>query len=202
MKPETDALLIIDLQNDFCEGGALAVPNGQTIIEPINRLMTEFQTIILTQDWHCSDHSSFASQHPGRYPYTEVDMPYGRQVLWPEHCIKGSIGAEFHKLLDTQNSHLIIRKGFRKGIDSNSALFENDKTTPTGLLGYLSSKNIRNIFIVGIALDFCVRYSAQDAARLGFRVLVLRNLCRAIDLNGSLESALFGMRTSGVEIHG
>ena len=202
MKPETDALLIIDIQNDFCEGGALAVPNGHMIIEPINRLMIEFQTVILTQDWHCSDHSSFASQHLGRDPYMEVDMPYGRQVLWPEHGIKGSIGAEFHKLLDTGNSHLIIRKGFRKEIDSYSAFFENDKTTPTGLLGYLSSKNIRNIFIVGIALDFCVRYSAQDAARLGFRVIVLRNLCRAIDLNGSLESALFEMKTSGVEIHG
>ena len=138
MKSEKDALLIIDLQNDFCEGGALPVPNAQTIIKPINRLMAEFQTVILTQDWHCSDHSSFACQHSGKHPYMEVDMPYGRQVLWPEHCIKGSIGAEFHKLLDTQNSHLIIRKGFRKGIDSYSAFFENDKTTPTGLLGYLS----------------------------------------------------------------
>jgi len=202
MKAGTDALLIIDLQNDFCEGGALAVPYGQTIIEPINRLMTEFQTIILTQDWHCSDHSSFASQHPGRYPYMEVEMPYGRQVLWPEHCIKGSTGADFHKLLNTESSHLIIRKGFRKEIDSYSAFFENDKTTPTGLLGYLSSKNIQNIFIVGLALDFCVSYSAQDAARLGFKVIVLRNLCRAIDLDGSLETALFEMKTSGVEMHG
>ena len=202
MKSDTDALLVIDLQNDFCEGGALAVPDGQKIIEPINRLMKEFQTVILTQDWHCIDHSSFASQYPGKRPYTEVEMPYGRQTLWPDHCVGGSIGADFHKLVDTKNSHLILRKGFRKEIDSYSAFFENDKTTPTGLLGYLSSKNIKNVFIVGLALDFCVRYSALDAVRLGFSATVLKQLCRAIDLNGSLESALFDMKKSGVEVHG
>lgn len=202
MRSKADALLIIDLQNDFCDGGTLAVPDGTKIIEPINKLMMEFQTVILTQDWHSSDHSSFASQHSGKHPYMEVEMFYGQQVLWPDHCIKGSVGADFHSAVNVENSHLIIRKGFRKEIDSYSAFFENDKVTSTGLLGYLSCRNINNIFIVGLALDFCVRYSAIDAARLGFNVTVLKEFCRSIDISESLKSALFEMEESGVELHG
>jgi nicotinamidase/pyrazinamidase len=202
MRSKTDALLIIDLQNDFCDGGTLEVPDGTKIIEPINKLMMEFQTVILTQDWHGSDHSSFASQHPKKCPYMEIEMPYGPQMLWPDHCIKGSVGADFHSSVKVENSHLIIRKGFRKEIDSYSAFFENDKITPTGLLGYLSCRNIDNIFIVGLALDFCVRYSALDAARLGFNVTVLKEFCKSIDLSGSLKSALSEMKESGVKLHG
>ena len=163
MRSKTDALLIIDLQNDFCDGGTLEVPDGTAIIEPINKLMMEFQTVILTQDWHGSDHSSFASQHPKKCPYMEIEMPYGPQMLWPDHCIKGSVGADFHSAVKVENSHLIIRKGFRKEIDSYSAFFENDKITPISISGKSYPANTRSPrlnFCLNICLNFCFIVSA------------------------------------------
>ena len=198
MKPDTHALLVIDVQNDFCEGGALAVPEGSAIVAGINALMDDYAAVILTQDWHPADHSSFASQHEGRAPLEMIEMPYGPQVLWPDHCVQGSAGAEFHPELRTNRADLIIRKGFRPAIDSYSAFFENDHQTPTGLEGYLRNRGITHLTMVGLATDFCVNYSAQDAAKLGFAVDVRRVLCRAIDLGGSLATALDDMAALGV----
>ncbi|QBF29810.1 bifunctional nicotinamidase/pyrazinamidase [Thalassococcus sp. S3] len=195
----TRALLVIDVQNDFCPGGALAVPDGDAIVPRINALMEEADTVILTQDWHPTGHSSFASSHEGKAPYELISMSYGDQVLWPDHCIQGTEGAAFHPDLRADGD-LIIRKGFRAGIDSYSAFFENDRTTPTGLEGYLRTRSINALTLVGLATDFCVNYSAVDAARLGFDVHVDLSACRAIDLDGSLETALEGMRQAGVQI--
>lgn len=197
----TQALIVIDVQNDFCPGGALAVTGGDQIVPGINALMADFDTVILTQDWHPAGHSSFASQHPGHAPLDMIDMPYGPQVLWPDHCIQGTDGAAFHPGLDT-NGDLIIRKGFRPQIDSYSAFFENDHKTPTGLEGYLRTRGICDLTMVGLATDFCVNYSAVDAAKLGFNVTVRLDLCRAIDANGSLDAALTGMKQAGVTLHG
>lgn len=191
------ALIVIDVQNDFCPGGALAVAGGDEIVAGINTLMGDFDTVILTQDWHPAGHSSFASSHEGQNPMSVIEMPYGPQVLWPDHCIQGSAGAAFHKGLNTDGD-LIIRKGFNPAIDSYSAFFENDHTTPTGLEGYLRTRGITDLVMVGLALDFCVNYSAVDAAKLGFNVTVKEELCRAIDFDGSLEAARDGMRTAGV----
>lgn len=196
----TKALIVIDVQNDFCPGGALAVPEGDRIIAGINALMAEADAVILTQDWHPAGHSSFASSHPGKAPYDMIEMPYGPQVLWPDHCIQGSEGADFHALLDQTSADLILRKGYTPEIDSYSAFFENDKTTPTGLYGYLGTREITQLTMVGLALDFCVNYSAVDAARLGFQVDVRRDLCRAIDLNGSLDAAIEAMTGAGVAL--
>ena len=196
----TKALIVIDVQNDFCPGGALAVPEGDRIIPGINALMAEADAVILTQDWHPAGHSSFASSHPGKAPYDMIEMPYGPQVLWPDHCIQGSEGADFHALLDQTSADLILRKGYTPEIDSYSAFFENDKTTPTGLYGYLGTREITQLTMVGLALDFCVNYSAVDAARLGFQVDVRRDLCRAIDLNGSLDAAIEAMMGAGVAL--
>ena len=196
------ALIVIDVQNDFCPGGALAVPEGDQIVTGINALMDEFESVILTQDWHPGDHSSFASQHAGLDPYQTTEMPYGTQVLWPDHCIQGSEGAAFHADLKTTGADLIIRKGFRRAIDSYSAFFENDHQTPTGLHGYLTERGITDVTMVGLATDFCVNYSAVDAAKLGYAVTVRTDLCRAIDLDGSLEAALAGMRDAGVALAG
>ena len=196
----TQALIVIDVQNDFCPGGALAVTDGNAIVPGINALMQEVPCVVLTQDWHPADHSSFASEHPGAAAYDLTEMPYGPQVLWPDHCVQGSTGADFHAALHTDPADLIIRKGFRRAIDSYSAFFENDKTTPTGLEGYLRTRGITDLVLVGLATDFCVAYSAQDAARLGFDVTVLLDLCRGIDLNGSLEAALGAMRAAGVRL--
>lgn len=196
----SNALIVIDLQNDFCPGGALAVPDGEAIVPGINALMDEFDSVILTQDWHPAGHSSFASSHAGKAPYDMVDMPYGPQVLWPDHCVQGSPGAAFHSDLDTTRANLIIRKGYSPDIDSYSAFFENDQTTPTGLEGYLRTRGISRLTLVGLATDFCVSYSARDAARLGFSVTVRRDLCRAIDLDGSLANALEGMAANGVTL--
>ena len=196
----TQALIVIDVQNDFCPGGALAVTDGDAIIPGINALMQEVTCVVLTQDWHPADHSSFASEHPGAAAYDLTEMPYGPQVLWPDHCVQGSTGADFHAALHTDPADLIIRKGFRRAIDSYSAFFENDKTTPTGLEGYLRARGITDLVLVGLATDFCVAYSAQDAARLGFDVTVRLDLCRGIDLNGSLEAALGAMRAAGVRL--
>ncbi len=193
------ALLVIDVQNDFCPGGALAVPEGDLIVPGINTAMAEFDAVILTQDWHPAGHSSFASSHDDKAPYDMVKMPYGPQVLWPDHCVQGTKGAAFHDGLKTDGD-LILRKGFRSAIDSYSAFFENDKTTPTGLDGYLRSRGITDLTLVGLATDFCVHFSAVDAAKLGFAVTVRTELCRGIDLDGSLAAAMDAMKTAGVTI--
>ncbi|WP_170600327.1 bifunctional nicotinamidase/pyrazinamidase [Ruegeria arenilitoris] len=195
----THALIVIDVQNDFCPGGALAVPNGDEIVAPINAMMPDFDAVILTQDWHPAGHSSFASSHPGKAPYDLVEMRYGPQVLWPDHCVQGTPGADFHPDLRT-DADLILRKGFRSAIDSYSAFFENDHTTPTGLEGYLRTRGIDRLTLVGLATDFCVHYSAVDAARLGFDVTVRTDACRAIDLDGSLAAAEQAMRDAGVTL--
>ncbi len=194
------ALLVIDIQNDFCPGGALAVAGGDEIVTRVSALMTEFEAVVLTQDWHPSDHSSFASSHPGKGPFESVEMPYGEQTLWPDHCVQGSEGANFHPALNTDRADLIVRKGFRAAIDSYSAFFENDHTTPTGLDGYLQTRGITELVLVGLATDFCVNYSAQDAAKLGYTVTVREDLCRAIDLGGSLNAARADMAARGVII--
>ena len=194
------ALIVIDVQNDFCPGGALAVPGGDEIVAPINALMSDFDAVILTQDWHPAGHSSFASSHAGKDPYAMIEMPYGPQVLWPDHCIQGSAGAAFHTGLQTDRADLIIRKGYNPAIDSYSAFFENDHTTPTGLEGYLKTRGIDDLTMVGLATDFCVNFSAVDAAKLGFAVTVRRDLSRAIDLDGSLDAALLGMQAAGVQL--
>ncbi|MGR3629229.1 MAG: bifunctional nicotinamidase/pyrazinamidase [Sulfitobacter sp.] len=196
----THALIVIDVQNDFCPGGALEVPQGDEILRGINALMSEFDAVVLTQDWHPAGHSSFASSHEGNSPYEVVTMPYGPQVLWPDHCIQGSIGAQFHPDLQTDRADLIIRKGYSPDIDSYSAFFENDHRTPTGLEGYLRTRGIERLTMVGLALDFCVNFSAVDAAKLGFKVDVREDLCRAIDLDGSLAKAREGMRAAGVTL--
>lgn len=195
----THALLVIDMQNDFCPGGALAVPGGDDIIPGINRLIAESETVILTQDWHPAGHSSFASQHPGKAPLDQIDMPYGPQTLWPDHCIQGTSGAAFHKDLDTSGD-LILRKGFRAGIDSYSAFHENDQSTATGLEGYLRARGISALTLVGLATDFCVAWSAMDAVRAGFSATVRLDLCRGIDANGSLAAALADMERLGVRL--
>ena len=195
----TRALIVIDVQNDFCPGGALAVPEGDQIVPGINALMDDFDTVILTQDWHPAGHSSFASSHAGKAPYDLTEMPYGPQVLWPDHCVQGTDGAAFHQGLNTTRADLIIRKGCNSQIDSYSAFFENDQTTPTGLEGYLRTRGLSDLTLVGLATDFCVGFSAQDAAKLGFSVVVHQDLCRAIDLDGSLAAAMKAMSDLGVQ---
>ncbi|WP_370160358.1 bifunctional nicotinamidase/pyrazinamidase [Limimaricola soesokkakensis] len=197
MRPANEALIVIDMQNDFCPGGALAVAEGDTIVPGINALMDEFRAVVLTQDWHPADHLSFASQHEGAAPMSMTEMPYGPQVLWPDHCVQGTQGAAFHPDLRT-NADLIIRKGFRREIDSYSAFFENDHATPTGLHGYLSERGITAITLVGLATDFCVNYSALDGAKLGYEVTVIEKLSRGIDLDGSMATAQKAMRDAGV----
>lgn len=196
----TQALLVIDLQNDFCPGGALAIDGGDSIVPGVNALIENAAAVILTQDWHPAGHSSFASEHPSKAPMEMIDMPYGPQVLWPDHCIQGSEGAAFHPDLKVDRADLIIRKGYNPAIDSYSAFFENDHTTPTGLEGYLRARGIDTLTLVGLATDFCVNYSAVDAARLGFNVTVMQELCRGIDLNGSLAAAQSEMREAGVTL--
>lgn len=196
----TQALIVIDIQNDFCPGGALAVSGGDQIIGGVNALMQQIPCVVLTQDWHPADHSSFASQHAGKSPFDTTQMPYGTQVLWPDHCVWGSDGAAFHPDLHIDPADLIIRKGFRRAIDSYSAFFENDQTTPTGLHGYLTERGITDLTMVGLALDFCVNFSALDAARLGYNVTVKTDLCRAIDMDGSLNAATQAMQSAGVNL--
>lgn len=196
----SQALIVIDVQQDFCPGGALAVDGGDAIVPGINALMSEAEAVVLTQDWHPAGHSSFASSHPGKAPFELNEMPYGPQVLWPDHCVQGSGGAAFHPDLDTDRADLVIRKGYNPAIDSYSAFFENDHTTPTGLEGYLRTRGIDDLLLVGLATDFCVNFSAIDAAKLGFRVTVRENLCRAIDLDGSLAAARSGMAEAGVRL--
>ena len=198
MAKPTNALIVIDVQNDFCPGGLLAVAGGDAIIPRINGVMADFDVRVLTQDWHPADHTSFVANHAGAEPYSLTQMPYGPQVLWPTHCVQGSHGAAFQKDLATDPADLVIRKGFRSAIDSYSAFFENDHATPTGLEGYLRGRGVTAITLAGLATDFCVAYSALDAARLGFAVTVLEGATRAIDLNGSLAKARDLMQGAGV----
>ena len=195
-----DFLLIVDVQNDFCTGGALAVPGGEEVVPLINRLADLFPHVGLTQDWHTADHHSFASAHKGRTAFETIDFAYGPQTLWPDHCVKGTPGAGFQKDLDTTPAEVIIRKGFRREVDSYSAFHENDRKTPTGLTGYLKERNIDHVFLAGLATDYCVRYSAEDARREGFAVTVIEDACRAIDLEGSLAQARTAMSDAGVAI--
>ena len=196
----TSALIIIDVQNDFCPGGKLAVNGGHDIVPLVNQLAAQHRHVILTQDWHPADHSSFASRHKGAEPFTQIEMPYGPQTLWPDHCINGSVGAKFHGSLDVPNAELIIRKGFRKSIDSYSAFFENDHKTPTGLGGYLKERGFTKLTCVGLAFDYCVRYSAEDAKSLGFDVTVIEAATRAIDLGGSADATRKSFADRGIAL--
>ena len=194
----TDALVVIDVQYDFCPDGALAVPDGDAVVAPVNRLASAFDTAVLTQDWHPPGHRSFASSHAGAAPFESVEMAYGPQVLWPDHCVQSTRGAALHDGLVLPNATLTIRKGFRPAIDSYSAFLENDRATPTGLAGYLRERGLRRLWFCGLALDFCVAFSALDARRLGFEATVVEDACRAIDLDGSLADARRRMRDAGV----
>jgi nicotinamidase/pyrazinamidase len=180
--------VVVDVQNDFCSGGALQVPRGDEVVPIINRLARRFTQVVLTQDWHPRGHTSFASQHPGRRPYDVVTMPYGPQILWPDHCIQGSPGAAFRDDLDIPHAQLIVRKGFHRDIDSYSTFFENDRRTPTGLIGYLRERGLNRVFLAGLAFDFCVRYSAEDAHAHGFTAIVVEDACRGIDVDGSVAA--------------
>jgi nicotinamidase/pyrazinamidase len=184
-----DALIVVDVQNDFCPGGRLAVPNGDEVVPVINRLAARFQRVLLTQDWHPANHLSFASAHPGKHPFETVDAPYGPQILWPDHCVQGTPGAAFHPGLDIPHAELVLRKGFRASIDSYSAFAENDRKTRTGLAGYLRERGIGRLYLAGLALDFCVLYSAEDGHAAGFSVSVIEDACRAIDVEGSAAGA-------------
>lgn len=195
-----DALIVIDVQNDFCPGGRLAVAGGDQVVAPILQLAQHFGHIILTQDWHPPDHASFASSHPGKHPFEQVEMPYGSQTLWPDHCVQQTTGAEFHPDLHLPKAELILRKGFRSAIDSYSAFFENDRTTPTGLAGYLRERDLSRIFFAGLAYDYCVGYSALDARQLGFPTFIVRDACRAIDLNRSVAAIETEFAKSGVAL--
>ena len=202
MRPraEADLLLVIDVQNDFCPGGALAVPGGDEVVAVINRMAPHFHHSVVTQDWHPADHLSFASSHAGRQPFETVTLDYGEQVLWPDHCVQGSHGACFHRDLDWRGADLVLRKGFRRAIDSYSAFQENDRATPTGLAGYLRERGFRRLFIAGLATDFCVAWTALDAVAEGFDAVLVEDACRAIDLDGSLAAAMSAMTGAGVTI--
>ena len=195
-----DVLLVVDVQNDFCPGGALAVTDGDAVVPVINRLGEKFTHLVQTQDWHPEGHKSFASAHPGRQPYETIEAPYGPQTLWPDHCVQGTEGAEFHPALDLPGAELIIRKGFRAEIDSYSAFYENDRKTATGLGGYLRDRGFARLFICGLATDYCVHYTAVDAIQDGFAAIVIEDACRAIDLAGSLAEAMERMAKAGVRI--
>ncbi len=195
-----DILVVVDVQNDFCPGGALAVPDGDAVVPEINRLVAEHAHVVVTQDWHTPGHSSFASEHEGRKPFETIEAPYGPQVLWPDHCVQGTPGAEFHADLDWTKAELLIRKGFRRDVDSYSTFFENDHRTPTGLGGYLRERGFSRVVLAGLATDFCVHFSAMDARKLGFEVRVIERACRGIDLDGSLAAARRQWAEAGVEV--
>lgn len=196
--PQRDVLLAVDVQNDFCPGGRLAVPRGDEVVAPINQLMTLFSHVVLTQDWHPAGHRSFASAHPGRAPYETIDLPYGPQILWPDHCLQGTFGADFHPRLDQAPASMILRKGADPGIDSYSAFLENDRVTPTGLAGYLRERGCTRVILAGLAFDFCVLWSAEDARRLGFEAVVIEDACRALDVDGSMAQARARLRAIDV----
>lgn len=195
-----DILLVVDIQNDFCPGGALAVPEGDLIVPAINRLAGRFPHVVLTQDWHPKDHASFASNHPGRHAYETIQLDYGPQTLWPDHCIQGTHGAEFVRGLHVPQAELILRKGHRREVDSYSAFFENDRKTPTGLAGYLAEREFARVFLAGLAFDYCVRYSAEDARRIGLTALVVEDACRGIDLAGSMVETHRKLHALGVTV--
>ncbi|MGB3720918.1 MAG: bifunctional nicotinamidase/pyrazinamidase [Proteobacteria bacterium] len=195
---DRDVLIVVDVQYDFCPGGQLAVPRGDEVIAPINDIARHFRHVIITQDWHPPGHLSFASSHPGRKPHETIDVFYGRQILWPDHCVQGTRGAELREELDIPHAELIIRKGYHKNIDSYSVFFENDRRTPTGLAGYLRERGLQRAFFAGLALDFCVRYSAEDASRIGFPAVIIEDACRAIDVNGSLDETRRSISKLGV----
>jgi nicotinamidase/pyrazinamidase len=197
---DRDVLVVVDVQNDFCPGGALAVPGGDEIVPLVNRLAGEFAHVILTQDWHPPGHSSFASAHPGRQPFETIELEYGRQILWPHHCVQGTAGAGFHPGLDIPRAELVLRKGFHPEIDSYSAFRENDRKTPTGLAAYLRERGFTRVTLCGLATDFCVLYSALDSREAGFATTVRLDACRALDVDGSLARALDEMRQAGVEL--
>ena len=199
MGMERDVLLVIDVQNSFVPGGSLAVPRGEEIVPLINALARRFKHVVLTQDWHPPGHISFASSHPGTKPFEVIDLPYGKQVLWPDHCVQGTDGAKLHPELDIPHAQLIIRKGFHQDVDSYSAFLEADRTTTTGLAGYLKERTLTRVFCAGLATDFCVAWSALDARKLGFDALVIEDACRAIDTQGSLAAAWKDMLAAGVE---
>lgn len=201
-RPEIDpqtALIVVDVQNDFCPGGRLAVPKGDDLVAVCNPIGKRFQNVVLTQDWHPDGHSSFASSHPGKKPFEMVQMPYGPQVLWPDHCTWDSAGAEFHEGLDIPHAQTIVRKGYRKEVDSSSGFLEADRKTATGLGGYLKERGVTRAVVVGLATDFCVNWTAQDAAKSGLQTLVVEEACRAIDLGGSLDKAWADMAALGVK---
>jgi nicotinamidase/pyrazinamidase len=192
-------LIVVDVQNDFCPGGALAVPNGDEVVPVINRLAARFDNVVFTQDWHPRGHASFASSHPGKKPFETVELPYGAQVLWPDHCVQGTRGAAFHEGLEPGKAQLVIRKGFHRDIDSYSAFLEADRKTTTGLAGYLKERGLKSLFVCGLATDFCVAWTALDARKAGFEVSVIEDACRAIDLEGSLKRAWAQMAAAGVK---
>jgi nicotinamidase/pyrazinamidase len=192
------ALIVVDVQNDFCPGGALGMPEGDKVAAVANALIPSFPLVVLTQDWHPPDHKSFASNNDGAEPYSNNEMPYGNQVMWPDHCIQRTAGAAFHSSLEVEKAHMIIRKGFRPSIDSYSTFFENDRTTSTGLDGYLKDQGVDHVVLAGLATDYCVYYSAIDARKLGYKTTVIEDGCRGIDLDGSLDAAMTDMRNNGV----
>jgi nicotinamidase/pyrazinamidase len=191
-------LLVVDIQNDFCSGGALAVPGGDDVVPKINDLAVRFEHVVLTQDWHCPGHISFASSHLGRRPFEIIDVSYGSQELWPDHCVQGTYGAKFHSGLQIPHAELVLRKGYHRAIDSYSAFYENDRQTHTGLAGYLRERGLQTVFLAGLAYDFCVRYSAEDAHREGFDVVVVDDCCAAIDVGGSKAATQGGLRHLGI----
>jgi nicotinamidase/pyrazinamidase len=185
---DADVFLVVDVQKDFCPGGRLAVPRGDEVVPIVNRLAAKFTHVVLTQDWHPPGHLSFASSHPGREPFQTIEVAYGLQVLWPDHCVQDTPGAGFREDLHIPHAALVIRKGFRRAIDSYSAFYENDRATPTGLAGYLRERGLRRVFLAGLAFDFCVRYSAEDAHREGLEAIVIEDACRGIDVDGSVDA--------------
>ena len=193
-----DVLVVVDIQNDFCPGGSLSVPHGDEVVPLINRLATRYEHVVLTQDWHVPDHLSFASAHPGKQPYDTIMLLYGAQILWPDHCVRATRGAEFHKNLQIPQAGLVLRKGLHRKIDSYSTFYENDRKTPTGLIGYLRERGFGRVFLAGLALDFCVRYSAEDASRERFEVVVVQDACRGIDVDGSMAATRESFRTLGI----
>jgi nicotinamidase/pyrazinamidase len=195
---DQDVLLVVDIQNDFCPGGSLSVPHGDEVVPLVNRVAARFDHVVLTQDWHPRGHLSFASSHPGTTAYQTIEVAYGSQVLWPDHCVQGTAGAAFREDLAVPHAELILRKGFHRGIDSYSAFYENDRTTRTGLTGYLRERGLTRVFLAGLAFDFCVRYSAEDAYREGFEVIVIEDACRGIDLNRSVAATREQFRTLGI----
>ena len=195
---DTDVLVVVDVQNDFCPGGSLPVPRGDEVVPTINALAQRFRHVVLTQDWHPPGHRSFASAHPGRQPFQSIELAYGPQVLWPDHCVQDTPGAQFHAGLQVPHAELILRKGYRREINSYSAFYENDHTTPTGLAGYLRERGLTRVFLAGLAFDFCVRYSAEDARRCGFEVVVIEDACRGIDMGGSVAATRAAFSSLGV----